>query len=145
MQDSMIAKFEESKGKLIMEIFIDTGDEDYVAARWLFLNHLARQFFWNAAQALEKYLKAVLLTHGCPVKDYSHNIVSLFKEVKRYDGGVIPDNLTPPEQVKLFSDTDLWGDSSTERFVRHICENGDPSNRYDYFGIEQDFGDLYNI
>ena len=39
----------------------------------------------------------------------------------------------------------MWGNSSTERFLYHICENGDASNRYDYFGIEQDFSDLYKL
>lgn len=148
MQVSAATQLEEYKKKLVTEVFINTADEDYVMARFLFLNQLYRQFFWSAAQSLEKYFKAVLLVQGCSARGYKHDLVKLYADVNRCVGGAIPDNLSPPTQVKLFSDAswgNLWGDSSTEKYLCHICENGDPSNRYDYFGIEQDFGDLYKL
>lgn len=147
MKESEI-EFESYKKKLIKEIFVDTADEDYAVARWLFLNYLPRQFFWSASQALEKYLKAVLLLKGRSVKDYNHKLVDLYAEVMRHDNGAIPTKLVAPEQVKFFSDLswgNLWGDSNTEKFICHINKNGDSSNRYDYFGIEQVFGDLYKL
>lgn len=148
MHGSMISNVQKQKEKLIKELFIETGDEDYLMARWLYINDLPRQFFWSAAQALEKYLKAVILINGYSVQTYRHNLVKLFADVKRYNSGLIPVKLDAPSQVKAFSDPvydDLWGDVSTENFVNHIYKDGDPSNRYDYFGIDQDFSDLYKL
>jgi hypothetical protein len=53
MVNSANARFEEKKEQYVTESFIDTGDEDYITARGLYLNKLFRQFFWNAAQSLE--------------------------------------------------------------------------------------------
>ncbi|MBW4056710.1 MAG: HEPN domain-containing protein [Proteobacteria bacterium] len=141
-----IAQLEYKKEQLIEEIFIRTGDEDYITARWFFLNHLHRQFFWSAAQSLEKYLKASLILNGYPAKDYNHNIVDLFKEASGFAGSLIPQELEAPEQVKLFSEyAKLWGDPKTEKFVTRINELGNPSNRYDYFGIKLDASDIYKF
>lgn len=148
MHGSMISNVQQQKEKLIKELFIETGDEDYLMARWLYINDLPRQFFWSAAQALEKYLKAVILIKGDSVKAYSHNLVNLFAAVKLYDTVVIPVRLDAPCQVKAFSDPvydNLWGDVSTENFVNHIYKEGHPSNRYDYFGINQNFSDIYKL
>ncbi len=45
-------------------IFRDEADADYIAARSNFRLQLRQQFLWSAQQALEKYLKAVLLFNG---------------------------------------------------------------------------------
>jgi HEPN domain-containing protein len=146
MVNSEAAKFKEQKEKYVTEIFIYTGDEDYITARWLFLNKLFRQFFWHAAQSLEKYLKAALLLNGYPVKTYNHNIIDLFAKANSFAGDLIPENLEVPKQVKLFSTHEnLWGNSSTAEFVSRIYEHGNPSNRYDCFGIEIKAADLYKL
>lgn len=147
MVNNATAQFEVKKEQYVTEIFIDTGDEDYITARWLFLNGLSRQFFWSAAQSLEKYLKAALLLNGHPVKEgYGHNITKLFSKASSFVGDLIPENLEVPKQVKLFSTyKNFWGDSSTREFVSHIHKHGDPNNRYDYFGIKQGAGDLYKL
>ncbi|MEM9197676.1 MAG: HEPN domain-containing protein, partial [Pseudomonadota bacterium] len=49
---------------LIYALFVDRGDEDYLAARLLFWNGIARGSMWSAAQSVEKYVKAVLLLRG---------------------------------------------------------------------------------
>lgn len=45
-------------------IFRDEADADYIAARSNFKLQLRQQFLWSAQQALEKYLKAILLFNG---------------------------------------------------------------------------------
>jgi HEPN domain-containing protein len=41
--------------------FRDTADEDYIAARLAFRARLIPQFLWGSLQALEKYLKCILV------------------------------------------------------------------------------------
>ena len=41
--------------------FRDTGDADYLAARMAMRARLAIPFLWSAEQAIEKYLKCILL------------------------------------------------------------------------------------
>jgi hypothetical protein len=136
----------QQKDELVKELFIDTGDEDYVIARWCLLNRLSRQFFWNAAQSIEKYLKAALLLNGYTSRCYKHHLVSLFKEVSRVVGDLIPQQLEAPKQVKLFADhRELWGDLATIEFVSRIDKHGDPSNRYNFFGVELAASDLYKL
>jgi hypothetical protein len=73
---------------IVDETFIFSADYDYLTARWLSINHLYRQFFWAALQAIEKYLKANLLYHGESVgqnnnknpKGYGHEIVRMADE-----------------------------------------------------------------
>lgn len=146
MIPSAASQLEEQKEQYVQEIFIDTGDEDYITARWLFLNQLSRQFFWSAAQSLEKYLKAALLLNGHSVKKYNHDLIGLFKKASNFARSLIPPHLKAPEQVRLFSENrNLWGDSATEKFISRIHEHGDPSNRYDYFGIILEPSDLYKL
>lgn len=148
----MTSQLEKEKGRLVKEIFIDTADEDYITARWLFLSNLHRQFFWGAAQSLEKYLKAALLLNGYSAKQdgsnnkYRHNLAALFDAVNRFAGNLIPSQLEAPVQVALFSQNKkLWGDPTTKNFISRINEHGDPSNRYDYFGFELEAADLYKF
>lgn len=148
----MTTEFETKKEQLVKEIFIDTADEDYITARWLFLNHLHRQFFWSAAQSLEKYLKAALLLNGRSAKEniekkqYRHNLVKLFETVSQFASDLIPPQLAAPPQVALYSQNkDLWGNPITKDFISHINEYGDPNNRYDYFGIQLEASDLHKL
>lgn len=48
--------------------FRDTGDQDYIAARLSFRSRLIPQFLWQSLQALEKYLKCVLVLNRIPAK-----------------------------------------------------------------------------
>lgn len=140
------AGFENWKDRLVTEIFLETADEDYVTARWLFLNGLHRMFFWNAAQAIEKYLKASLLLNGYSAIYKGHPIEKLFDHVMTFAGELIPKQLEAPSSIKQFSEmNELWRDPTTKRFVVRVAAEGDPSNRYDYFGIELEPGDLYKL
>lgn len=131
---------------VVKELFIDTGDEDYVIARWCIFNRLSRQFFWNAAQAIEKYLKAALLLNGYSSKGYGHDLIALFCQVKRFAGDLIPQKLEAPKQVRLFADhRELWGDPTTREFIRRVNRYGHPSNRYNFFGFELGASDLYKL
>jgi hypothetical protein len=54
--------------------FRDVADHDYVAARMCYRARLIPQFHWAGLQALEKYLKAILLFNRVPAKDVWHDL-----------------------------------------------------------------------
>ena len=54
--------------------FRDVADQDYIAARICYRNGLVTQFHWQALQAIEKYLKAILLFNCIKVKEIYHNL-----------------------------------------------------------------------
>lgn len=79
---------------LASDVFRKQADFDYIAARANYQMHLRQQFLWSAQQAMEKYLKAILLfngksarfylPHGKPKKkEYGHDLEALLEEVKK--------------------------------------------------------------
>lgn len=78
------------------DVFRKQADYDYIAARANYRMHLLQQFLWSAHQAVEKYLKAILLFNGRSARFYKpagqtarrqfgHNLDTLFAEVKNID------------------------------------------------------------
>src|SRR2546427_12007419 len=61
--------------------FRDVADGDYIAARSLYNLELGQQFLWSAQQAIEKYLKSILLYNNQKAKRYRHNLESLFQSL----------------------------------------------------------------
>jgi HEPN domain-containing protein len=54
--------------------FRNTADYDYIAARLCYRNYLIDQFNWQALQAIEKYLKAILLYNRIKAKKVGHDL-----------------------------------------------------------------------
>jgi HEPN domain-containing protein len=52
----------------------DTGDADYIAARLAMRTRLAGPFLWSAEQAVEKYLKCILVLNRKKTGDLGHNL-----------------------------------------------------------------------
>ncbi len=70
------------RGFFITRSFRDTADRDYISARILHRYRLTEQFMWMSLQAIEKYLKAILLFHDLPTKHLNHNICIALAEAK---------------------------------------------------------------
>jgi len=66
-------------------LFRDIADEDYISSRGNYQLHLREQFFWAGLQALEKYLKAILLHNGKSTLGYGHNLPKLVRTVREID------------------------------------------------------------
>lgn len=75
------------------DIFRRQADCDYIAARANYRMRLRQQFLWSAQQAVEKYLKAILLFNGKSARYYtpagatkkrsfSHDLDALLQEVR---------------------------------------------------------------
>ncbi len=56
--------------QLALRSFRDIAEGDYIAARMAFRAELYLQALWSSQQALEKYLKAILLLRSIPWKEH---------------------------------------------------------------------------
>ena len=54
--------------------FRDVADHDYVIARIAYNTTLFQQFHWSSLQAIEKYLKAILLLNRIEARDINHDL-----------------------------------------------------------------------
>ncbi len=54
--------------------FRDIADGDYIAARLACRSQLVVQYLWASQQAIEKYLKCILLLHRIPAKRMRHDL-----------------------------------------------------------------------
>jgi HEPN domain-containing protein len=85
--------------------FRDVADQDYIAARLSYRHGLIPQFHWQALQALEKYLKAILLYNRIKAKDINHDLTRALKHAEKL-----------PFSLNL--------SASTEEFIKHIDNFG---------------------
>jgi hypothetical protein len=81
----------------ITQAFRDVADRDYLAARILHRSGLDLPFLWSGLQALEKYLKAILLYNGRDTRRLSHHLVRALDAVLAIDdiSFDFPDDLKP--------------------------------------------------
>lgn len=61
--------------------FRDVADQDYIAARVSYRAELAEPFLWCSQQALEKYLKAILLFNKRSAKRIRHDLEKALSRV----------------------------------------------------------------
>lgn len=131
---------------VIYESFVVTADQDYLTARLLAKSGLYRAFYWAAAQAIEKYLKAFLLLRGESVKDGTHDVEALYIKACTLDASlqiitIEPhDLLSVPEYAR-----DYLKVFSTIEFLRDIDKFGRPDNRYNSFGVDFNSGCLFAL
>jgi HEPN domain-containing protein len=97
--------FRSRRNELITESFRDTADHDYIAARACARLELLDQFLWSALQALEKYLKAIILFHDGKA-DKGHNLVNAVNKIR---------------SLKCYP---FEIDSSTEKFFEYLTRYG---------------------
>jgi HEPN domain-containing protein len=78
--------------------FRDVADADYLAARVLHRHRLFSQFLWAGQQAIEKYLKAILLYNYVSARDLRHDLNAALGRVR----GISGFRLTVPSDVPEF-------------------------------------------
>lgn len=86
--------------------FLSMAEADYIASRLLFQNKLNMNALNSSASAVEKHLKAFLLSKNAETmeslkKNYSHNIKKLFKKCKEIEPKFDDDELT--DLIEKFS------------------------------------------
>lgn len=86
--------------------FRDTADGDYIAARMTCRAGLMPQFLWSAQQALEKYLKCILLVNRTPAPKVGHNLERALELAQKVSH---PPKLRPKAQ-KFFDHIAIYGE-----------------------------------
>ncbi|MDP8800903.1 HEPN domain-containing protein [Serratia marcescens] len=66
--------------------FRNIADQDYIAARICHRNGLTLQFLWMAQQAVEKYLKAILIYNGIETQHLSHHLKKSINKIIEIPG-----------------------------------------------------------
>ena len=136
---------------IVRELFIDTADDNYITARWCFIEGLDVDWFWLSVHALEKYMKAALLLNGQSAKGwrdrdrrfraFGHDITSLYDRVRELAPELLPLTLARPEKLPIAH----WCDETLEDFVARFHRNGNPDNRYQIFGFIRHREDLFKL
>ena len=137
--------------RVVRSLFIDTADDNYIAARWCCVEGLSVDCFWLSVHALEKFMKAALLLNGRSSKEYlsrngkprpySHDIVALYEQVAEFASDLLPANLNKPRNLEI----DSWRDETPNAFIRRFYRDGNADNRYQIFGFVQHQEDLFKL
>lgn len=81
------------------EQFRDTADKDYIVARYCYRVQFYENFFWSAGQAIEKYIKGILIFNDIKPGN-SHNLVNLFSKLL----GIQDINFDFPDSLNSYID-----------------------------------------
>lgn len=122
------------------KFFVAPADNDYLLARWMFLNGFP-EFFWHASQAIEKYLKAGLVLNGHNIKKASHNLDGLYLKHCEILKDVAFKELTAPTKLNPA----LWADQSVKDFIYKIGDFGSTNSRYGLTSYSWMSDDLYKL
>ena len=131
-----------AKKDIIYDLFVVSADENYITARWCFMNDLRTDFGWLAAHAMEKYLKAFLLINGNSVQEFSHLNSKIFNDSAEVAGTLFPATLFRPNEV---SPNVIWPNETPIQFVNRLAEIGSPDDRYRMSGDDRRMCDLYML
>lgn len=129
----------------IWRMFRDAADEDYLIARMAARSGLQFQYCWSSQQAIEKYLKAILLLNSQKI-NFNHDLLSMFYSVLEISEDLIPTVLCPPNEFPR--DVRLFGSPLFEpscAYIARVEKLGNPGNRYRSDSIVLDFGDLNKL
>jgi len=123
------------------KLLVAPADENYYLARWCRINRLYAEFFWQAQQAIEKYLKATLVVNDVPVQEIGHDLSRAFEKHK-----IAFDDLAFCEFKKPKRLTDrLWRPKSPENFLQKINTQGHPDSRYRLISWHNSPTDLFML
>jgi HEPN domain-containing protein len=70
------------RNDFIYRSFRDVADCDYIAARSSYRLKLFDQFLWSSLQAVEKYIKTIILLYDGDTRDLGHDLVKGFTRVE---------------------------------------------------------------
>jgi len=129
---------------VIYEPFVVPGDQDYLMSRLLAQKGFPRGFFWAAAQATEKYLKAFLVMNGESVKKFKlHPIKKLFDAAKKIDPSFDGLSILPHQSIRVEPDVAHFLEKFTiQSFIDELEKHGNPNNRYNAIGVDYNTGHL---
>lgn len=129
---------------VIYESFVVPGDQDYLVSRLLAQKGLPRGFYWAAAQAIEKYLKAFLLMNGESIKIYKfHPIKKLFEAASKIDTSLVDLDIMSHQSIQVEASISYHLIKfAILDFINELERHGSSDNRYNTFGVDYNTGHL---
>lgn len=89
--------------------FRDVADDDYITARMCFIHKLYPQYIWHSQQAIEKYLKGILLFNKQSAKNLGHNLIKAHERIVK---SLSPIGVNLTEQtLNYLKHLDTWGEN----------------------------------
>jgi len=98
--------------------FRDMADQDYIAARLCYRSELDQQFLWNSLQAIEKYLKAILLFNGKSAKNLGHKLGKALQRVEKIND--IRFEMPPDVKQFILKYLDIYGENRYLDFPAYL-------------------------
>ena len=129
------------KHGIVVRMFRDTADENYISARSAFFDQRDGDFWWLSLHAVEKYLKTILLMNGRKTIKLRHDIVKIMREVKSLDSRLVPPPFAKPHISGLFN----WHSYPDDKFFKRLNEYGSPDNPYGTYGNTVVCDDLVRV
>lgn len=123
------------------KFFIETADSNYLLARYTKINNILPEFFWQAAQSLEKYMKAGLILNGVSVKNEGHDLNKLWCNYKEVYHECPILAFKRPDQLAQ----ELWSERSLDQFIKHINMYGSTECRYGLTSFNTSPSDLFQL
>jgi hypothetical protein len=120
---------------------IAPADNNYLLARFCRIYGVYDDFWWQAAQALEKYLKAGIVLNGHSSIEFRHDLVALYSKHRDVfkDSAFLefskPDNLADSH----------WRLEPVEKFISKVSRIGDPDSRYGQVSRFEKVDDLFKL
>ncbi|WP_081649731.1 HEPN domain-containing protein [Fodinicurvata sediminis] len=123
------------------KFFITPADQNYILARWMLCNGFYPEYFWQASQAIEKYLKASLILNNYSVKKIGHNLSNLYSAHCSVTGELAFKLFEKPKMLNQ----DKWRNEDVSHFISNVMSMGDPNTRYGLLNWWRNPDDLFKL
>lgn len=107
------------------EMFVRPADIDYLMARWMYFNNIDN-YFWSASQALEKYMKSILVLNGFSCLKGTHKIHGLFSDLISKEILELPEFIRKPDLIQDCA----WVEETYDSFILDLERFGSSDSRY---------------
>lgn len=123
------------------EFYVAPADQNYILSRLMFVSGFYPEAFWQAAQTIEKYLKAIIALNGAPKSKGSHRICDLYGEVLGIAGCILFEDFKKPDSLNPA----IWRDERVDQFIKRIEQVGSPDARYGLTGWYRFSDDIFKL
>jgi len=123
------------------QFFVIAADEDYLFARWSRLNGFHRKFYWFAAQAIEKYLKATIVLNCGSAKDLKHDLLASYERHCEHLGS--DSFLKFPNTPSAIAE--VWLQQTPKEFLKRVNAFGGSDSRYRMTPFSTKVDDLHKL
>lgn len=130
---------------IIHDIFFETGVSDWAAARALYYLGFSDQFYWSAAQSIEKLCKSALLSKWQNVEKYGHDIGKLCKKLSEVSEGGFDLSSYLEKSQKSQEYLTEQPKQTISKFIKRVSQSGHPNSRYNSALVDGDHDDLHSL